>query len=157
MRYKSEIETEQRKYSGRCIFHLTTSHATNDCNVKKDCNRQIASKRSQSSTTTSQGSGTNQVALRHITEEVFEDALDQTEEPDEPSNHLTDDTNESDLLYFARVSKHYLRLVRNDNCMQDSSRHSMLYPIIIDSGANFHLFKDRDFLLLCLQLLAKSF
>jgi hypothetical protein len=144
-RYKSEIETEQHKYSGRCIYHLTTNHATNDCNVKKDCDKQIASKRSQNSTTTSQDSGTNQVALRHITEEVFEDAVDQTEEHDEPSNHFTNDTNESDLLYFVRVSKHYLRLVRNDNCMHDNSRHSMLYPIIIDSSANFHMFRDRDF------------
>jgi hypothetical protein len=37
--------------------------------------------------------------LRHITEEEFADALD--EDKDKSSDHFANDTNESDLLYFA--------------------------------------------------------
>jgi len=144
-RYKSELEAEQRKYSGRCIYHLTTNHATQNCNVKKDCDKQIASKRPQGGASNSQLSGSTQSVLRHMTEEVFEDAVDQTEDHDESSNHFTNDTNESDLLYFARVSKHYLRLVRNDTCIPDNPGHNTNYPIILDSGANFHMFRERDF------------
>jgi hypothetical protein len=30
-------------------------------------------------------------------------------------------------------------------------RHAMPYPVIADSGANFHMFKDKEFLDLFLQ------
>jgi hypothetical protein len=48
--------------------------------------------------------------LRHITEDVFEDAEDDVDTI-VGSADLGNDTNEESLLYFARLSKHYLRLV----------------------------------------------
>jgi hypothetical protein len=54
------------------------------------------------------------------------------------------DTNDEDLFYFARIKNHYLRLVRSStNGLQ--SRQSMQYPVIVDSGANYHMFKEREF------------
>jgi hypothetical protein len=38
-----------------------------------------------------------------------------------------------------------LRLVKSDTTKSEVTRHSMQFPIIIDSGANFHTFKDREF------------
>jgi hypothetical protein len=81
--------------------------------------------------------------LRHLTEDLFEDAVEQ--DKDESEDHASNDTNEVDLLYFARVSNHYLRLVKNHSSRNSVSRHDMQFPIIIDSGANFHMFKDKDF------------
>jgi hypothetical protein len=42
-KFQSNIESEQRKFPGRCLFHLTTSHGTADCHVKKDCGKLLAS------------------------------------------------------------------------------------------------------------------
>jgi hypothetical protein len=61
---------------------------------------------------------------------------------DESDDVTSNDTNEVDLLYFSRVSNHYLRLVKNDHLKSFRSRHHI---VIIDSGANFHMFKDREF------------
>ncbi len=60
---------------------------------------------------------------------------------DVPSN----DTNEDELLYFARVSNHYLRLVKSHSLDLEDCRHDIRYPIIADSGANFHMFKHPEF------------
>jgi len=146
-KHQTDIEAEQLKYSGRCLFHLTKSHSTDDCHVRKKCNKLLASQRNNSTTPPSQHSATRSSTgnLRHITEEVYEDTVDQEDSKDESSVHSHNDTNESDLLYFARVSKHYLRLVKNDSFRNDPPRHLMKYPIIIDSGANFHMFRDREF------------
>jgi hypothetical protein len=38
-KFRREIEAEQRKHSGKCIFHLTKSHPTEECNVKKECDK----------------------------------------------------------------------------------------------------------------------
>ncbi len=35
-KYCTEIEGEQRKYPGKCIYHLSKSHPTHDCNIKKE-------------------------------------------------------------------------------------------------------------------------
>jgi hypothetical protein len=61
----------------------------------------------QNNSTSSAVSGSSTGQLRHLTEEVYEDAVDLDvvdASLDQPSN----DTNEVDLLYFARVSNHYL-------------------------------------------------
>ncbi len=141
-KYKSELSLEQHKYSGRCMYHLTKSHTSVDCHVKKECDRVLAAAR-RSSSNTAVSSDSNNGQLRHLTEEVFEDAVDQ--DNDVSYVETTNDTNEVDLLYFARVSNHYLRLVRNDPSKISESRHKMKFPIIIDSGANFHMFKDKEF------------
>jgi hypothetical protein len=49
------------------------------------------------------------------------------------------------LLYFARVTNHYLHLVKACTSGYPSSRHAMKYPIIVDSGANYHMFKEKEF------------
>jgi len=126
---------------------LTKSHCTDDCHVRKECNKLVASKRNSATSNSSQHSATGPSTgnLRHITEEVYEDAVDIEDPKDDSSVHSHNDTNESDLLYFARVSKHYLRLIKNDSLRNVPPRHPLRYPIIIDSGANFHMFRDRVF------------
>ncbi len=57
----------------------------------------------------------------------------------------SNDTNEEDLNYFARLTNHYLRLVKSSPDKSTLSRHSMKYPVIADSGANFHMFKESEF------------
>jgi hypothetical protein len=57
----------------------------------------------------------------------------------------TNDTNEEELLYFARVTNHYLHLIKTSTPDSTLSRHAMKYPIIADSGANYHMFKEREF------------
>jgi hypothetical protein len=72
--------------------------------------------------------------LCHVTEELYEDAVDDAE----ASNDIHDesnDTNETDLLYFSRMTNHYLCLVKSSTHV--NIRHSMQYPVIADSGANF--------------------
>jgi hypothetical protein len=146
-KHRADLEAEQIKYSGRCLYHLTKSHCTDDCHVKKECNKLLASKRTNSAPNPSQHSATGPSTgnLRYITEETYEDAVEQEDTKDDASVHSHNDTNESDLLYFARVSKHYLRLVKNDSLRKDPPRHLTKYPIIIESGANFHMFRDRIF------------
>jgi len=113
-KHRADLEAEQIKYFGCCLYHLTKSHCTDDCHVKKECNKLLASKRTHSATNPSQHSatGTSPGNLRHITEETYEDAVEQEDTKDDSSVHSHNDTNKSDLLYFARVSKHYLRLVK---------------------------------------------
>jgi len=100
-KHKSDIDTEQCKYSGHCLYHLTKTHRTEDCHVKKECDKLLAAKRSGSASGNSQTSVSqvSQGNLRHITEDEFADAIE--EDKDESSDHFTNDTNESDLLYFA--------------------------------------------------------
>jgi hypothetical protein len=65
---------------------------------------------------------------------LYEDAVDDAE----ASNDIHDesnDTNETDLLYFSRMTNHYLCLVKSSTHV--NIRHSMQYPVIADSGANF--------------------
>jgi hypothetical protein len=59
------------------------------------------------------------------------------------TDDFPNDTNEESLHYFACITNHYLRLVRSSN--QDNPRHTMQYPIIADSGANYHMFRDPVF------------
>jgi hypothetical protein len=87
---------------------LTTSHGTADCDVKKECDKLLASTKGTSAgsqnSTTAQSTG----QLRHLTEEIFEDAVDLADSKDESFEQVDNDTNDSDLLYFACVSNHYL-------------------------------------------------
>jgi len=142
VRFCKEIEKEQLKYPDMCIFHLSKSHATADCYVRKKGDNQPAS--SDQSTSASTSGGASRGQLRHITEENFSDAVE-NESNDACLESLDNDTNDVDLLYFARVSNHYLRLVRSSPATSTLERHSMNFPVIADSGANFHMFKDRDF------------
>jgi hypothetical protein len=55
------------------------------------------------------------------------------------------DTKEDGLLYFAHLTNHYLRLARVSNTISCIPRHHMKFPVIADSGANFHMFKEKEF------------
>jgi hypothetical protein len=79
-----------------------------------------------------------------LKEEMFEDA-DSEDTGDVLPEPVSNDTNEEDLFYFARLSNHYICLVKASTPVAKPSRHIMQYPIIADSGANFHMFKDREF------------
>jgi hypothetical protein len=54
----------------------------------------------------------------------------------------TNDTNKDDVYYFAWMTHHYLCLVKASPTLSVYSRHQMKFPIITDSGANFHMFKE---------------
>jgi hypothetical protein len=44
-----DIEKEQLKYPDMCLFHLSKTHLTEECHVKKECDRQIAEQKSKNS------------------------------------------------------------------------------------------------------------
>jgi len=94
-------EAHQKK-----IKHLSKSHTTDDCHVKEECERNLGNKKP----TVPQVVTTNIGQMHHITEDVFADAAEDNVTIVESSD-LGNDTNEDSLLYFARLSKHYLCLV----------------------------------------------
>jgi hypothetical protein len=136
-KFKNALDMEQRNYSGKCVYHLCDNHPTSSCNVKLECDKILAEKQSVPSLGSSQAG-----QLRHITEELYEDAVD-VESGDIASVDVTNDTNEASLHYFACVTNHYLHLVRSS--VVPYPRHAMKYPIIADSGANYHIFCDLIF------------
>jgi len=136
VKFKKELDTEQKKYVGKCVYHLCDNHPTSSCNVKRECEKLIADNVSTSQVSSSTGQ------LRHISEETFEDAVElRSSEAD--LDEFANDTNEESLHYFACITNHYLCLVRSSNKM--NPRHQMRYPIIADSGANYHMLKDPEF------------
>jgi len=80
--------------------------------------------------------------LTEIPEEVVDESIEDTTDPCSPEE-LATDTNEEVLNYFRHVSKHYLRLAKHN--LESPSRHNMVFPIIADSGANWHMFNDLSF------------
>jgi len=136
------IETEQAKHPEKCLYHLTKSHQTSSCAVKKECNRILASKQSHGPTNQSKSVSGTTGQLRHTTE-VSEDVLE--EQVDESvdaclTEDYSNDTNEEILHYFSRVTNHYLRLIKSTPT--SVSRYNIQFPIIADSGANCHMFRD---------------
>ena len=131
VKFRAELEAEQAKYMGKCIYHLTKSHPTCDCYIKKECEILLASP----FTSTRQ--------LRNLTEEVIEDIIE--DEVDKVLPEDSNDTNEIDLYYFARIKNHYLCLIKSSEPVSMISRHHMKFPIIADSGANHHIFKEKEF------------
>jgi hypothetical protein len=79
-----------------------------------------------------------------VKEDMFEDAVSEDTE-DILSEAPSNDTNDDDLYYFSCMTNHYLCLVKVSLHLMATSRHSMRYPIIADSRANFHMFKEREF------------
>jgi hypothetical protein len=135
-KYQQEIDAEQRKHSGKCIVHLTKSHPTCDCHVKKECDKFLSNRKPNGS----QNSSTTVGQLCHIMEDVYEDAVaDDTV----PVSLEDNNTNEESLIYFSPLPNHYLCLVKT--CPSRVSRHEMKHPIIADSGANYQMFRDKEF------------
>jgi len=141
VQFCQEITSEQKKYPNKCIYHLSDSHCTDDCHIKKECAKQGNEHKSLTTTPASSRSQTGQ--LCHITEDMFVDAA--SDDTQNVSDSSGNDTNEDALLYFARVSNHYLHLVKNSSNVVPEHCHSMSFPVIVDSGANYHMFKDREF------------
>jgi hypothetical protein len=141
-KYCQEIQKEQLKYLDMCLFHLSKTHATNDCYVKKECSKNSSSKATTGIASSSGQPTSSPGQLRHSTESLdFEDAVD-GDVSDSVADLTINDTNQEVLNYFSRVTNHYLRLIRSS---PTAKRHSMKYPIIADSGANYHMFRDRQF------------
>jgi len=136
VKFKREIDAEQRKYSGKCVYDLCNNHSTSNCNIKLEYDKLLSDKKPSSATTITPGQ------LRHITEEQYEDAIDEAT-TDIVSEDISNYTNEASLHYFARVSNHYLCLVNSSSSV--NLRHAMKYPIIANSGANFHMFCALEF------------
>jgi hypothetical protein len=72
-------------------------------------------------------------------DEVAEDTVEVS------TDDVSNDTNEDEWIFFAHMTNHYLCLVRSSSSENMLSRHEMRYPIIADSGANYHIFKEREF------------
>jgi hypothetical protein len=58
---------------------------------------------------------------------------------------IVEDYNEEALIYFTRVTNHSMLLVKAKSSLSSTAHHEMTYPIIVDSGANYHMFKGREF------------
>jgi len=140
VKYHKAIESEQNKFPGKCLFHLPKSHPTEKCHVKLECDKCLGNKKKPS---VPQLITTPVGQLRHMTEEIFEDTVEDDVTVAEPE--IGSDTNEASLLYFALLSKHYLRLAQTQPNSTVPQRHSMPFPVIADSGANCHMFKERSF------------
>ncbi len=83
--------------------------------------------------------------LCHLTEDTFEVAIAMDDSVDS-ADSTPNDTNEADLLYFACVTNHYLCLVRKiPDQPVDTHCHPTNFPIIADRGANFHMFREKEF------------
>jgi len=142
-KFSKDLEKEQQKFPDKCLYHLSKTHTTENCFVKKECDKQLQTKLSTNSPSISTAH------LCHMTEDIFEDpvnAVDSAECADCVDDPMHNDTNEADLLYFACVTNHYLRLARKISAdASDQVHHKMPFPIIADSGANFHMFREHQF------------
>jgi hypothetical protein len=92
-KYKKEIEQGQLKYPGKCIYHLTKTHPTDDCYVKK------AFTQASHNHTSTQDPSNTRGHLRNIKEEDFE--VDLPDEDQDDCELVDNDTNNEVLHYFA--------------------------------------------------------
>jgi len=140
-KFAREIEAAQKSFSGQCLYHLSKAHQTPNCFVKKECDKSLLETKNGSSSASP--STLQSGNLRHITDDIIDD-VPEDELLDEECEDNSNDTNEAVLAYFARMSNHYLRLA-NVSSSTGPSRHPMQYPIIADSGASHHMFKEKEF------------
>ena len=63
---KEEIEAEQCKHPNKCIYHLSKTHPTETCTLKKECDKLLNTTKPSDMTSTSMTSSCGQ--LRHISE-----------------------------------------------------------------------------------------
>jgi len=141
-KYCKEIDAEQKCYPGLCIYHLTKTHSIEECSVRKECIKAQANRKDNvdvNSVTKITGQ------LRNIKEELFEDAVSEDLIEDDIQADCPNDTKEDALHYFAHLTNHYLHSVKSNPTLGISSRHVMQYPVIADSGANFPMFKEKEF------------
>jgi len=90
------------------IFHLSKSHATENCYLKKECDKNKSqTKDSIGKSSAQSGSGVGQ--LRHVTEEFYEDAVstDLVEE-------TQDESNDRDQAFFVNMTPATGRVLLGD-------------------------------------------
>jgi len=140
IKFCKEIEAEQRKHPNKCIYHLSKTHLTETCNIKKECDKLRDTTQPADTPTGPTTSTCGQ--LHHILEEEVPQvkAEDQCVVSDD---ELDNDTKDDVLNYFSLVTKNYLCLVKTISDL--ARRHNTQYPIIADSGANFHMFREKEF------------
>jgi hypothetical protein len=97
------MEAEQAKHPGKCLYHLTKSHPTCDCYIKKECEKLVAARKPAGLALTSGSTATGQ--LHNIKEELDEEIVDDDITDTLPESN---DTNEKDLFYFTHIKNHYL-------------------------------------------------
>jgi hypothetical protein len=83
--------------------------------------------------------------LSNVKEAIPEESIEELDDSEAMIDSEHNDTNDSDLFYFARMTNHYLRLAKSSSIKPIQGRHTMEFPIIADSGANFHMFKEIEF------------
>lgn len=99
-KYKSELAAEQQKHEGKCVYHLTDTHTTETCSIKKECDH-IVSQRSLSNIgPTSPVSGHFCNVKEDVIEESVPDKMPEMHDPD------CNDTNDANLFYFVRMKNH---------------------------------------------------
>jgi len=99
-KYWKEIEAEQKQYPGLCLYHLTKSHTTEVCSVRKEYTKAQENKKDLNTNSATKVMG----QLRNIKKEMFEDAVS---EEDDVQADCSNDTKEDDLHYFSRLTNHY--------------------------------------------------
>ncbi len=134
-KYCKEIMAEHQKYQDRCLYHLTKTHDTDACHIKKECDKLIQLKKGLSQSSSYGISANTTGQLHHLTEEEFEDAVSVNVTDDAVLHASHNDTDDNDLQYFSRLTYHYLHLAKVSPKITTVSHHSMKFPIIADSGA----------------------
>ncbi len=142
-KYCQQIVAEQRRHPNKCIYHLSKTHPTETCAVKKECDRILEANKKPTPSGPKPNPNVNG-QLHHITEETPVESIDD-EEVDNEFDTFVNDTNEDALLYFERLTKHYLRVVKNNPSPTHINHHAIQFPVIANSGANFHMFRDKEF------------
>ncbi len=106
------MEAEQEKHAGKFLYHLTKSHPTCDCYIKKECEKLLAARKTNGSNVSSTSSSRANGQLWNITEEIDEEIV-VDEIPDTiPESY---DTNKDDLFYFMHIKNHYRHLVKSSS------------------------------------------
>jgi hypothetical protein len=103
------MEAEQAKHPGKCLYHLTKSHPTCDCYIKKECEKLVAARKPVSLSLTSGSPATSQLHNIKEAEIMDEEILE-----DDIADMLPDsnDINKEDLFDHVHIKNHYLQLVK---------------------------------------------
>jgi hypothetical protein len=94
---------------GKYIYHLTDSHPTETCNIKKECDRIFAQQSNGNLNSTTNGNVGSSSAgqLRNVKETIPEESIEELDDSEAMIDSEHNDTNNSNLFYFARMTNHY--------------------------------------------------
>jgi hypothetical protein len=103
---RTEREAEQEKHSGKFLYHLTKSHPTSECYIKKECEKLLAAKRSNDSNSSSTSNSITTGHLRNLKEDLDKEHIVDKEALIDTLPECND-TNKDDLIYFSHIKNHY--------------------------------------------------